>query len=273
MSAVHEYILQPESFSLAPKCDKPTAKLGQVIDYIIKNRKAGMSIYESIENACITANYYATTWQTKIRTILEKGLSYYMAAKDYEDGVITLDDKQHDVVTACIKSIEANKEIMTKLHPKNEWGEDVDSYNEDAIFLNMVAEYNGKKIVLPLKMKADNWTIDPEAKKLTLNDVKTTGHYVQRFMRDDGSIMKYHYYRQLYMYGMMLQVLCRKDFEYDDDWSFDCNLLVVETVGDCKSKCCHINPTLLKKGKKEFNELIKRVACYRMFKDEEIKFI
>ena len=33
-SAVHECLLQPDSFKLADKCGKPTAKLGQVADYV-----------------------------------------------------------------------------------------------------------------------------------------------------------------------------------------------------------------------------------------------
>ena len=38
-SAVHSQILQPEEFTISSKCNKPTAKLGQVADGIIKYRK------------------------------------------------------------------------------------------------------------------------------------------------------------------------------------------------------------------------------------------
>ena len=47
-SAVHERLLQPESFELAPKMGKPSAKLGACIDAAIKFRKEGHSIYDSM---------------------------------------------------------------------------------------------------------------------------------------------------------------------------------------------------------------------------------
>ena len=77
-SAVHECLLQPEEFELAPKMNKPTAKLGAVIDQIIINREKGLSIYDSIHKACEKVGYYVNSIDKKIPFIIEKGFEYYL---------------------------------------------------------------------------------------------------------------------------------------------------------------------------------------------------
>lgn len=57
-TAIHELFLQPESFKLGDSYNKPTAKLGMVIDSIIKYRKQGYTIRESITKSCIDIDYY-----------------------------------------------------------------------------------------------------------------------------------------------------------------------------------------------------------------------
>ena len=42
-------------------------------------------------------------------------------------------------------------------------------------------------------------------------------------------------------------------------------MLVVETINNYRSNCFRVNETLLKKGKREFEELIKRVAYFQIF--------
>ena len=71
LSVVHARILQPKEFSLAEKMQKPTAKLGEVIDKIIKYRKSGDTIYNSIKKACEEVDYYSETWEKKIPDITD----------------------------------------------------------------------------------------------------------------------------------------------------------------------------------------------------------
>ena len=67
---------------------------------------------------------------------------------------------------------------------------------------------------------------------------------------------------------MVLQEYCKIAYGFNIDWDFNCNVLVVETFGEHKSECFRINETLLQKGKKEFEELIKRVAYYQLNPNE-----
>ena len=78
-SAVHECLLQPESFVLAPKMNKPTAKLGQVADYVYKHRKRNIPIEETIREASREIGYYVNTINSKIPSIIEKCTPYWEA--------------------------------------------------------------------------------------------------------------------------------------------------------------------------------------------------
>ena len=277
LSAVHECLLQPEEFELAPKLSKPTAKLGTCVDAIIKFRKQGFSIYDSIIKASYEADYYAgKLTPSKIHTIIEKGLPYYMAQKSLKGTEITLSDPDWDTATKCIKSLQNNQIIMDKLHPTTMFGDTIPSYNEDAMFIDYAVLYQGRSTILKYKMKIDNWTIDKDNKVLTLNDLKTSFKPVNWFMNPEyGSFAHYHYARQFAFYSDVLRMYCMKEYGYNqNEWDFKANVLVVSTSEECSSKCYAINPTQIKKGRKEYRELLKRVAYYEMFGyDEEVKFV
>lgn len=272
-TVIHARMLEKETFNLADKMQKPTAKLGMVIDKVIKYRKDGEAIYESIKKACKDVDYYAETWEKKIPEIIKKGFAYYMKAKDLEENTFTLDDKNYEVVTSAITSLESNRAIMNKLHPVDIFGSSIPSYNEDALFLDFAVIYKNRVAILKMKAKADNWSIDEENKLLTLNDLKTSGHYIDGFMKPGGSLEKYSYGRQFALYKTMLEEYCKKEYGYSSKWSFECNVLVVQTIGNYASACYRISDKILEQGKTEYEELLKRVAAYQMFgENAEIEF-
>ena len=140
---------------------RPSAKLGSCIDAAIKFRKEGYSIYDSIIMGSNAADYYAgRLTNTRIKAILKAGLPYYFAQKNLKGNEIILSDTDHDTVTACIKSVENNKEIMNTLYPETAFGNKIPSYNEDALFMDYAVMYKDKVVILKYKMKIDNWTID-----------------------------------------------------------------------------------------------------------------
>lgn len=215
-SAVHECLLQPDEFELAPKLNKPTAKLGAVIDEIFINREKGLSIYNSIYKACEKVGYYVSSIDKKIPSIIEKGFEYYWNRRKYESTKepVFLSNSDYDVVNACLNSCKNNKSIMKKLHPMDNFGDLIESHNEDALFIDFIVTYKKKHCVtLPFKLKADNWTIDYDNKVITLNDLKTTGKPVNWFMNPEyGSMNKYHYYRQMGIYSAVLWYYCQQNF-------------------------------------------------------------
>ena len=273
-SAVHECLLQPDSFVLGPKLHKPTAKLGQVADYVYSHRSNDIPIEDTIREASQRIGYYVNQINSKIPSIIEKCTPYWNGLdeprwKKQDVQEIFLSDSDYDIVSGCLESCFNNKQIMDKLHPTDLLGTKLESYNEIAFFIDFLVTYKNKRCTtLKFKMKADNYTVDPIGKKITLNDLKTTGHPAAWFMNPEyGSIVHYSYYRQLYLYMWVLWLYCSKRYgaSKESGWTSECNFLVVQTIPDYKSICWNMNSSWLKKGKKEAEELLKRVAAHQIF--------
>lgn len=275
-SAIHEVFLQPESFSLEEDLGRPSAKLGDVCDYVIKKRAEGESIYTAISSACNEVGYYANSLTAnRIKQIISKGLPYYTKSKTVENtDKIILSSKDREVCVNCLNSLNSHSGAMKLIRPTDIFGDAIASYNEDAIFMDVKCEYNGKSTILKLKMKADNWTIDEDSKKLVLNDLKTTGKPIGFFMQEYGSFVHYHYARQMGMYMWMLFHLCKKEFNVDKSWNISSNIIAVETVGENRAGVFRVSKSQLTAGKKEFQRLLKMVGvCQIEGFNDDIKFI
>ena len=281
-SAVHECLLQPDSFKLADKCHKPTAKLGQVADYVYTHKSDKIPIEDTIKEASREIGYFVNQIESKIPGIIEKCTPYWNVLdtprsirKDVQE--IFLSDSDYDTVSGCLNSCFENKQIMDKLHPVDVFGDEIESYNEIAFFIDFLVTYKGKKCTtLKFKMKADNYTVDVENKKVTLNDLKTTGKPTAWFMNEEyGSMQHYHYYRQMYLYNWILWLYCSKHHGASKEagWKSDANMLVVQTFPDYASRCYNVTSKWMKKGKIEAEELLKRIAAYQLFGwDSDIEF-
>lgn len=264
-SAIHELFLQPESFTLGPDLNKPSAKLGLVIDAIKAFRTSGHSIYNSIVKACRKVHYYENSINIfRIKAIIKDGLKYYWNSKNItDDSIILLSAKDRVTVSNCVSNLRSSCQIRNLVQPKDLFGDYILSYNEDAFFIDIHARFEEKECTLKLKMKADNWTIDPDNKIITLNDLKTTGHLIGQFMED--SFVKFHYSRQFGMYLWMLLRYCEKEYNYNPtDWTVRCNVIVVETTANNSAGIFPINLDLLEQGRKEFCKLLKMVAYCEM---------
>lgn len=280
-SAVHEVLLQPEEFELAPKLGKPSAKLGAVIEEVYRLRKKGKKIYDAIHEACNKITYYVNSIDRKIPYIIEKGLAYYMLRREYDAVTYTkeqihLSDADYKTVSGCLESCHNNRVIMSKLHPTDAFGDPIQSFNEDALFIDFLVTYKGRCVTLPFKLKADNWTIDFDEKVVTLNDLKTTGHFVDSFMDPDHSFDNFHYARQMGIYSSVLWYYCQRQYgvNINTGWSLKANMLVVQTIPPYKSQCFAVSKTQLKQGMLEFEQLMKRVAYYEIFGyKKEVEFV
>lgn len=270
-SAIHELFLQSESFNLKENLHKPTAKLGEVIDRIQYYRFNNYSILNSIQNACRDINYYTNSLTPKrIKTIISKGLKYYINTKNIKPGDIVLSDKDTEICKSCIYSLKSNNKIVELVKPSSEFYLNVESYNEDAIFLDIKVVFENREIVLKLKMKADNWTFNQDTKTIVLNDLKTTSKPYQFFMKEYGSFAHYHYARQLAMYSWMLKHYCQNKYNIDEEYKFLSNIIVVETFGNYESCCYKITNSQIRSGFEELTKLLKMVAYYEMCGYEEV---
>ena len=280
-STVHECLLQPNEFELGPKIGKPTQKLGMVMDAIPGFLKEGVGLDDAIKQAALKADYYTNTINTKIETIKETWNTYskYLEELDKTPTIKTrriVSDKDWDVINGCLNSCTSNEKIMNLLHPTNPFGDPIESYCEDALFMNYIITYKDKYAVLPFKMKADNWTIDADSKILTLNDLKTTSHSVNCFMEPGASFEHFSYARQMAVYSQILWYYCMKNYGVcsGTGWQIKANMLVVETVPNYWSRPYYVTQKQLTEGKKMLNELLCRVAYCEMYGyDKIIEFV
>ena len=276
-SVIHELLLQKEVFALGPDIGKPTAKLGLVIDEIFKLRKSNLSINDAIKEACKRVHYYEQNLTlSRIKSIIKSGLQYYLNLLNITDeNTIILSSKDRIIVQNCLNNLTSNRQVNNLLYPTDLFGDPILSYNEDAFFIDLNAVYNDQNCVIKIKMKADNWTIDPENKIITLNDLKTTGHLVTQFMEPNGSFHTFCYSRQFSLYLWILLRYCEREYGYNaEEWTVRCNVIVVETTANNNVAVFSINKNYLEQGRKEFCKLLKMVAyCEMNGYNDDIIFI
>lgn len=263
-SAVHELILQPESFFLEESVDRPTARMGAMADVLYKYFVEGGVSVEDVIEASDKVNYYKGKMDDiKIHNIFEKCTPYWEQRKNFEDNTldevkepIYLDPKSRDKLKLCIESVNNNKEIQDLLHPRGLLEEPI-SMNEAALFMNIKASFEDNETILRLKAKLDNFTIDLENNHIVLNDLKTTGHYLAKF---SVSFEKYRYFRQMAMYIWMLKMFAKKYYDMERVDSLTANMLLVSTVPNFRAGVFKVSKNQIRRGFKEFSELLKRVA-------------
>ena len=71
----------------------------------------------------------------------------------------------------------------------------------------------------------------------------------------NGSFQRYNYYRQLAVYLILL----KKALPQYSDYSYNCNMLVVEALPDYKSDIFKVSLKHLQQGLEEFKNLLKLV--------------
>ena len=73
----------------------------------------------------------------------------------------------------------------------------------------------------------------------------------------------YHYYRQMGIYMMILQIYMKS--QGYTDYSYKANMMVVESTPDFKSDVFSVSDSYIKKGLEEFKELICIVAWHEYY--------
>ena len=274
---MHAAILQPDDFEISDYQNKPAGKLGFFVEKVYENRKSGMKIVDSIEKASIDANYYAGKLTKKIlRNAMKLGLDYYLRLSNGEFNPengkekFVLSKKLYDSAHACINSINRNGAIQRIL--SQNLFEPKEFYNEIALFSDIEVVFpDGVSTIIRFKGKLDSVVWDPEKKILYLNDIKTTSKELSYFMgyiyNDvpyDGVFEHRSYYTQLYIYSVLLQMYFQKILGIDD-YTLYTNIFAVETTGEYRSESFRINNSYIELGKKEFKELMVRLAWHTTY--------
>ena len=263
-SAVHELVLQNESFELAPALGKPTAKMGAMADELYPVWLKHPIRTADITEASNKINYYkGKLTPDRIKQVNEQCIPYWKARKQLVSNsnkeLIYLDDKSRDTVYNCVEALTNNSQVQELLHPSGLIDAPI-SLNENALLLDVQAECpNGKTFIIHLKAKLDNFTIDLESDTIVVNDVKTIGKVVSEI---DSNISKYHYSRELAMYLFLLRLYVIKEYGIENP-TMKANYLVVSTVPQYYTKVRAMTKKECYAGLHEFQTLL-RYAAYQI---------
>lgn len=263
-SAVHELVLQNESFELAPALGKPTAKMGAMADKLYPVWLKHPIRTSDITEASNKINYYkGKLTPDRIKQVNEQCIPYWKARKQLVSNsnkeLIYLDDKSRDTVYNCVEALTNNPQVQELLHPSGLIDAPI-SLNENALLLDVQAECpNGKTFIIHLKAKLDNFTIDLESDTVVVNDVKTIGKVVSEI---DSNISKYHYSRELAMYLFLLRLYVIKEYGIENP-TMKANYLVVSTVPQYYTKVRAMTKKECYAGLHEFRTLL-RYAAYQI---------
>lgn len=265
-SAVHAFVLQPEQHILTD-IDRPTAKLGFMADELYPSYCVGQYIIDQdVVTASDKIDYYKGKMdEKKISAVKEKCSDYWERRFQFErqnsdKTPVYLDAKSRIKLSECLESVKNNKEIQELLHPTG-FSNDPESRNEICVIMDVEAIFpDGESLILPLKAKIDNYTVDKETNTIVLNDLKTTGHLIEDFI---GSFYKFHYYRQMGMYGWMLRMA--SNVLGVENPTMQANMLLISTVPNYRSGVFTVLNSHIKRGVEEFSELIKRVAYHERY--------
>lgn len=91
----------------------------------------------------------------------------------------------------------------------------------------------------------------------------------------NGSFWNFHYHRQMGMYLWILLQFCKKEYGYTPkDWTFQANIIAVETTGSNRASVFNIDSDILNIGRLEFCRLLKMVAyCEINGYSDDVTFI
>lgn len=243
-------ILQPESYEIAFNVERPTAKVGFMADELFPLYKDNKMSDEDIIKASDKIDYYKGKMDVKkIEMLKEKCIPYWDARIKYKNTKIPifLDTKSIEKLISCISNIKNNRKIQEILHP-NYFIMEPEIYNEATILVDALP--------LHLKAKLDNFTVNYDTHTITLNDLKTTSHYVDEF--STNSFYTYHYYRQMAFYIWLLKIANEKIFQLADP-IYKCNMLIISTRPNYDCLVYKVKNKDIKKGLNEFGKLINLV--------------
>ena len=266
MSAVHELVLQPEYFELVETINRPTGKPGFISDIVYK--KTVLPTDEELIAAAKEVDYYGGNLNAiQMKELKAKVLPYCEQRMNYEarytgdKELIFLGEAMREKVKACVSNLLENAEIYSLLHPTGLLTNPI-SENEQAILVDLAVDVEDHEpIVLKLKAKLDNFTIDKENNKLIINDIKTHGRKIGEF---GDAVNNWRYMREMAVYATLLNLVAQKFYGMDKT-DIEANFLVVSTIPPYYTKVHRLRREDFLIGVEEFQRLLKMVAYYTCY--------
>jgi hypothetical protein len=271
-SLIHQQVLQPESFEVIEGVFKPTAKAGLMADALYKT-DGTIPTDDEIKSMSYKIGYYKDKLTSnRLKEFREKAEPYwrdrflYETNNPFKEGDkkrIYTDERNFNLLTSCLKTLNENSDIQRLLHPMGIVDAPIMG-NEKTILLDIQMEVPGiEPRVYKLKAKLDNFSIDTEENIITVNDLKTTSRPAVQF---DPTFFSYQ--REIAFYSYLLKQVTKKYYNIDKP-TIKGNFLVVSTVPDYNTLVYPMTSKLFKSGIMEAQYLLRCIAYFNQVKGYE----
>ena len=269
-SLIHQQVLQPESFEIIEGVFKPTAKAGLMADALYKSDGTTPTDDEIKSMSYVIGYYKDKLTSNRLKEFRDKAEPYWRDRYVYEQNNPTCDKKRiytdernFELLTNCLKTLNENSEIQSLLNPVGIVDTPIKG-NEKTILLDIQMEVPGyEPRVYKLKAKLDNFSIDTEENVITVNDLKTTSRPAKDFNPEYFS-----YQREIAFYSYLLKQVAKKYYNIEKP-TIKGNFLVVSTIPEYNTLVYPMTPKLFKSGMLEVSYLLKCVAYFNQVKGYE----
>lgn len=269
---IHENVLEPDKYEVIEGVFKPTAKAGLMADALYKT-DGTIPTDDEIKSMSYKIGYYKDKLTSnRLKEFREKAEPYWRDRFLYETNNsfkkgdkkrIYTDERNFNLLTSCLKTLNENSDIQRLLHPMGIVDTPITG-NEKTILLDIQMEVPGiEPRIYKLKAKLDNFSIDTEENIITVNDLKTTSRPAVQF---DPTFFSYQ--REIAFYSYLLKQVAKKYYNIDKP-TIKGNFLVVSTVPDYNILVYPMTSKLFKSGITEVQYLLRCVAYFNQVKGYE----
>lgn len=271
-SLIHQQVLQPEAFEVINTVFKPTAKAGLMADALYKS-DGTVPTDDEIKSMSYVIGYYKDKLTVnRLSEFRQKAEPYwrdrflYETNNPFKEGDkkrIYTDERNFELLTNCLKTLNEDKNIQNLLHPSGIVDTPIIG-NEKTILLDIQMEVPGyEPRTYKLKAKLDNFSINTEENTITVNDLKTTSRPAVQF---DPTFFSYQ--REIAFYSYLLKQVAKKYYNIENP-TIKGNFLVVLTIPDYNTLVYPMTPKLFKSGMSEVQYLLRCVAYFNQVKGYE----
>lgn len=271
-SLIHTMCLQNENYEVIDGVFKPSAKAGLMADALYKS-DGTFPNDDEIKSESYKIGYYKDKLTTnRLVEFRKKAEPYWRDRYIYEQNNpledkkrIYTSEKNYEILSNCIRTLNENKSIQSLLHPNGIISDPITG-NEKTILLDIqmeVPDYGSK--VFKLKAKLDNFSIDTEENVITVNDLKTSSKPVEMF---DPTFFSYQ--REISFYSWLLKLVANKFYNLDKP-TIKGNFLVVSTMPEYNTCVYSMTQKLFKSGWEEVKYLLKCVAYFNIVMEYEFQ--
>lgn len=266
---IHKWAEDRESFVIA-ECPRPSEIMGLIADRVIAEIEFnGVEFTRELASDISLTMNYQKNWkpETRLKNVYD-GIETYI--NDYinrEEDKTYLTEAEYTTVKKSTEAVEKHPVAKELLFMQDTDFSNKKVYRELEIYWNKVFPFHdnsynigeSRPIMLKFKAKLDSLVIDFDSKVVTYTDPKTSSAGAYSF---GTSFSNYKYYRQQAFYNWAIREFSKQQEFNLTGFTFLNRNIVIETNNLFQVTVYNISEDWLKRGTKEYQELVKRLVYH-----------